>query len=63
MRISSRASRGLEFIICLNLFFMELSQSYDLGCKFDMLTWIIFLGLSLIDFFSILLFNIELIGN
>jgi hypothetical protein len=42
---------------------MKLSQSYDPGCKFDLLTRVIFLSPFLIDFFLISSFNIGLIEN
>lgn len=45
------AGWGLKFVICFNLLFIELSRSYDLSCKFDILTRV-FLGPFLIDFFS-----------
>jgi hypothetical protein len=42
---------------------MGLSRFYDPGCKFDILTRVLFLGHFLIDFFLISSFNIGLIGN
>jgi len=54
----------LKFVICFDLLFMGLSQSYDPSYKFDKLTWVVFLGLLLIAFFKkISSFNVELIEN
>jgi hypothetical protein len=42
---------GIEICNLFRFAFMGLSRSYDLSCKFNMLTQVIFLGPFLIDFF------------